>query len=136
MKKKSVARLKRKLWSIFSEYIRLRDCLMTTGTLTRGKCICCEAELPFKDLQAGHFIAGRGNAILFDEECVHSQCRVCNIIKGGNILVYRRKIIDLYGKGYDEILEKRAIPTRKFTVEELESLISEYQGKIKLLEEK
>lgn len=134
MRKKTVASLKKQVWELFSRYIRLRDCLFTTRTKERGRCVTCEFELPIKDLQAGHFIPGRTNAVLFDEECVHAQCKTCNILKGGNILVYRRKILDLYGDGYDEVLEKRAHEVKKFTIEELENLKTEYKQKIKLLE--
>jgi hypothetical protein len=133
MKLKKISTLKKKAWRFFSEYIRLRDCLFTTGTLTHGKCITCGVRLPFKDLQAGHFISGRHNSYLFDEECTHAQCRTCNILKGGNPLEYRRQIIDLYGDGYDEVLEKRSHEIKKFTVEELENLIKELKEKISKL---
>lgn len=130
-KKPTVSKLKNKAWDLFSRYIRLRDCLFTTRTKERGRCITCGFEFPFNDLQAGHFVSGRGNSVLFDEECVHAQCRTCNILKGGKTLVYRRKILELYGDGYDEVLEKRAQVVKKFTISELEDLITELEEKIK-----
>ena len=68
------------LWKKFSEYIRLRDCLKTTGTIWKGVCRTCGRTYRYEQLNAGHFIPGRTRAILFDERCVHIQCRRCNII--------------------------------------------------------
>ena len=134
MKRESIRSLKAKAWKLFSQYIRLRDCLITTHTKERGVCITCGFELPFKSLQAGHFVAGRNNSILFDEECTHAQCATCNILKKGNQLVYRRRIIDLYGDGWDEVLEKRSREAKKYTIPELKELIESFKDKIKLLE--
>ncbi len=106
VKQPSKSTIKRRAWYTFSQFIRTRDCLGTTGTIERGKCITCGEVFPFKDLQSGHFIPGRHNANLFSEKGTHAQCRSCNIWGHGKPLEYRRAIIDLYGKGYDEILEK------------------------------
>ncbi len=107
---------------------------MTTGTIEYGKCITCGVELPFKQLQAGHFIAGRHNANLFSEEGCHAQCRTCNILKSGSPLQYRRAIIDLYGDGYDEVLEKEASQIKKFSTQDLKDIISHYDSEIDKLE--
>lgn len=65
---------KKKAWDAFSRYIRTRDCLKSTGDRNRGACVTCGRVFDFKKLQAGHFIPGRVNSILFDEQCVHAQC--------------------------------------------------------------
>ncbi len=67
------------LWPTFSIYIRTRDCIRTTGNRLYGKCVTCGRRLPFKKLQAGHFIPGRTDAILFDDRQVHAQCYRCNM---------------------------------------------------------
>jgi len=55
-------------------------------------CVTCGRYYPFKELQAGHFIQGRTNAVLFDERLVYSQCFGCNGNppkgKGGNYVEY------------------------------------------------
>lgn len=83
---------KDKAWDQFSVYIRTRDCLRFTGTPDQGMCVTCRRRYPFKKLQAGHFIQGRGNAVLFDERLVYSQCLGCNgnppMGKGGNYVEY------------------------------------------------
>ena len=133
-KKKTISSAKRKAWVLFSIYIRTRDCLKTTGCASFGLCITCGKRYHFKLLQAGHFISGRHNANLFSEEGCHAQCYNCNINLRGNTLEYRRKIIKMYGKGYDEVLEQEARRTLKFTPQDLEEIITEYKEEIKLLE--
>ncbi len=90
------------LWKLFSKFIRLRDCLKTTGTIWRGKCVTCGRVYRFNDLHAGHFIPGRMNSILFNEQAVHIQCFRCNVVLGGNWPLYYRFMQSLYGQ---EIIE-------------------------------
>jgi len=134
-KHKSVRKLKKECWDLFSKYIRLRDCLRTTGCASFGLCITCGKRYHFKLLQAGHFIPGRHNNNLFSEEGTHAQCYNCNINLRGNTLEYRRQIIRLYGEGYDVELERQNEENRHFTVSELEELKANFQQKIKELEQ-
>jgi len=135
-KRPTLSSLKKKAWILFSQYIRMRDCLRTTGCASYGLCITCGKRYHIKLLQAGHFISGRHNANLFNEEGCHAQCYNCNINLRGNTLEYRRQIIKLYGEGYDEVLETQARKIMKFTPSELENLMKELGGKIKLMEGK
>ena len=132
--KRSLPSMKRKVWGVFSQYIRMRDCLRTTGCSSWGLCITCGKRLHFKMLQAGHFISGRNNAVLFQERGVHAQCYNCNINLRGNTLKYRRMINLLYGEGADVKLETEADQTIKFTIEELQEKYDYYKEKIKELE--
>jgi predicted transcriptional regulator len=83
---------KEEAWKAFSTYIRTRDCIRFSGDPELGKCVTCNKALPFKKLQAGHFIQGRGNAVLFDDRLVYTQCVGCNgnppFGKGGNYVEY------------------------------------------------
>ena len=133
MKKKTVSSVKKIAWAVFSHYIRLRDCLLTTGCASFGLCITCGKRYHFKLLQAGHFISGRHNANLFSERGTHAQCYNCNINLRGNTLEYRRKIIEMYGEGTDEELEAENKRDKKFTVESLGELMANLKEKIKLL---
>ncbi|KKN73823.1 hypothetical protein LCGC14_0396250 [marine sediment metagenome] len=132
--KNRIPTLRRRVWCLFSIYIRLRDCIRTTGSKEWGECFTCDETLPFDKLDAGHFIAGRHNGNLFSERGCHAQCRSCNRFKHGNVLEYRRQIVKLYGVGADLSLEAEARVVRKFTVEELLNLEAELKEKIKLLE--
>ena len=95
------AKAKKEAWNAFSTYIRTRDCIRFTGDPTQGMCVTCNRPYPFKKLQAGHFISGRGNAVLFDERLVFSQCVGCNgnppYGKGGNYVEYFRFMLDEVG---------------------------------------
>ena len=133
-KRPTVAKVKKKVWAVFSEYIRTRDCLRTTGCASFGLCITCGKRYHFKLLQAGHFVPGRHNANLFSEKGTHAQCYNCNINLRGNTLEYRRQIIKLYGEGADEEIERDAGVIKKFTVPELSDLLTYYKEKVKLEE--
>ena len=97
--------MKKTAWKWFSKYIRLRDCLRTTGTPEAGKCITCGRIKLFSELQAGHGIGGRSNSILFDEDIVNAQCIHCNYYLTGNYEKYITILIDRHGRDwYDQKL--------------------------------
>jgi hypothetical protein len=129
VKQPSKSTIKLKAWYSFSKFIRTRDCIRTTGTADKGKCITCGEVFNFKDLQAGHFIPGRHNSNLFSERGVHAQCRSCNIWNHGRPLEYRRAIIELYGDGADELLEEEAKRIKKYSIEDLQDMAVEYKNK-------
>ena len=133
-KKPTLSSVKKKLWPIFSKYIRTRDCLRTTGCASWGLCISCGKRYHIKLLQAGHFIAGRHNANLFSERGVHAQCYNCNINLKGNTLEYRRQIIKMYGEGADLELEEEERQNIKFTVKDLEELETSLKDKLQEIE--
>lgn len=129
MGNKNLSYYKNKAWGMFSKYIRTRDCLLTTGTLERGKCVTCNKEFPFKELQAGHAIGGRNNSILFDEKLVNAQCKGCNHYKDGNYGVYSVWFIDRYG--LDEWEEKVRLSNQsvKYTIEDYKEIRDKYKEK-------
>jgi len=88
---------KDRAWNTFSKYIRLRDCIATTGTKTEGICVTCGKRFSFKELQAGHALSGRHSSILFDEELVNAQCGGCNGYGGGQYGKYSIWFIAKYG---------------------------------------
>ena len=94
------------LWKLFSRYIRLRDCIKTTGTTDYGCCVTCGREYKFGRLQAGHFVPGRTRAILFDPRCVHAQCYRCNCKLDGAWPPYYRFMQRAYGQEViDELVD-------------------------------
>uniref|UniRef100_A0A6H2A2S0 Putative lambda recombination protein n=1 Tax=viral metagenome TaxID=1070528 RepID=A0A6H2A2S0_9ZZZZ len=132
LKRKSLSKVKKDCWDLFSRYIRLRDCLKTTGCSSFGLCVTCDKRYHFKLLQAGHFISGRKNANLFSEEGTHAQCYNCNINLRGNTLEYRRKIIQMYGEGYDEVLEKESQKVVKITIPDIEAIMLALKKKLEV----
>lgn len=109
---------KDRAWAQFSTFIRTRDCLRTSGNLHHGTCISCEAEVEYNKSQAGHFIAGRTNAILLDEDIVHLQCYRCNIPLSGNGVQYFIAMEKLYSRREINRLLGRRYKTKKMSIDD------------------
>lgn len=129
-KKHGVRWWKKKAWDEFSRFIRTRDAIRTTGKADLVVCCTCGKPYPAFGVgcvQAGHFIPGRGNSILFDERGVHAQCYNCNVNLKGNWPEYLAFMIKRYGqKVVDELLLLKK-QVRKFTVTELEEIRDDYK---------
>ena len=136
VKLQTVNSLHRDLWEVFARYIKLRDCLRTTGTKTMGKCISCGKLHDLEDLQAGHFITRRAMSIRYHEKNVHAQCANCNGRLHGNVLHYADAIVRLYGVSSMELLRAQEHSNRPWKKYELQALIVDYQNKVKSLEGK
>jgi hypothetical protein len=131
--KPSLSKLHKKLWPLFSEFIRKRDCLKTTGTTDRGRCITCGREYEFKQLQAGHFISRVYKSILYDERNCHAQCYGCNVGKRGSVDEYWVAMELKYGrKVIDELMSLKRT-ARRFKTYELEEMIEVYKSKVREL---
>lgn len=87
-------------------------------------------------MDAGHAIGGRTGAILFDEELLRPQCKVCNIWKNGNYTIYTTNLIKEHGMEWweNKLVESRKI--RKWTRGELLELIEAYKERLKAIEER
>ncbi len=129
--KMTVSKMKKKVWTEFSKYIRTRDCLRTTGCSSWGLCVSCGKRYHFKLLQAGHFLPGRHNATLFYERGCHAQCFYCNMRLYGNTLSYMDALIKLYGEGIIEELRENDKIIKKFIIPELEDLRIGFKSKLK-----
>ncbi len=125
---------KKVLWKIFSIYIRMRDCLETTGTITHGKCCTCGRDYPIGKLQAGHFVPGRMDSILFEPTCVHAQCFRCNIKLGGNWVKYYRYMQKKYDQAQIDRLMELSEQPRLITPEWIETTAAYYLEKIEEME--
>ena len=143
--KKPVKRSKAKerAWKAFSDWVRLRDCLATTGTRDYGICITCSERgdsswKPYKELQAGHAVGGRGNAVLFHEQLVSIQCGYCNrkppMGLGGDYGNYAIALIKRYGLEQVEEWQKLRHDTSvKYSIADLLEIEKEYKAKLLLL---
>jgi hypothetical protein len=126
VKKPSLKSLKNKCWKLFSEFIRRRDA--DEGGTTR--CVTCKKPIFWKEAHAGHFVPGRTNAVLFNEEITNAQCVACNVFKGGNYQEYTLYMLDKYGREkVDEFLQLKH-QVRKYTTTELEEMITHYKQKL------
>ena len=62
----------------------------------------CGRQYPISKLQAGHFLPGRNDTVLFDEEAVHAQCYRCNIVLSGMWPAYYRVMQERHGQDWIE----------------------------------
>ncbi len=107
----------------FNKYIRERD--------KNNLCISCQT-IP-KKKNAGHFRSVGGNPELrFEELNCHLQCEYCNTFKHGNLLEYRKHLINKIGLDKVEWLESNHEP-KKYSINEVKELIEHYKQKIKEL---
>lgn len=125
-KKPTVAKLKAKLWTLFSQYIRTLHLEWDIAT-----CVTCGVQKHWKEQQAGHYIpAGSSNYLRFHEKNVHVQCYVCNCMKHSNPIEYRIFMVNTYGENFVDTLVSLRNEPKKFTVQELLEMIDEYQAKL------
>jgi hypothetical protein len=134
-KKVSHKSAKAKAWKAFSDYIRLRDSLRTTGSPDSCRCITCEKIVPYSSIQAGHFVGGRGGAVLFDEESVWGQCIGCNVFLRGNYQLYTLKMISLYGMERVEELLAMKKQSKQYKTFELLEIAKKYKSLYESLKE-
>ena len=79
-------------------------------------------------MQAGHFIPGRHNSILFDQRGCHAQCYSCNCgwLKG-NPRKYQAYMLKRYGQEVIDELDRLDAQQKSFTPAELEDLLTHYK---------
>lgn len=134
-RKRKVSSLKKKLWDIVSKYVRLRDCILTTGTKFEGLCISCGVKKNLENADAGHFISRTDKALCYDERNIHFQCKRCNGPLRGNFPGYYNGLKHRYGDGFANLLldihEKSTV--NQWKAFELEELIETYSKKLEQL---
>lgn len=127
MKSITVSKAKKKAWSAFSKWVR-QSAADAYGLV---KCVTCPAVLPVEMMQAGHFIPGRKNAILYHEQGVHPQCYACNIILKGNPRKYDQFMRQKYGQRVIDELDRLADTTVQMKAFEHMEIFDKYTKKIK-----
>ena len=129
VKKPSVQTLVRKLDTVFSEYIRLRDSKPFGYRV--AVCISCGQVKPYDQMDCGHFIGRTHMATRFDELNCHCECRSCNRFSADHMIYYQRNLENKIGKEKLDMLIARGHSTKKWTAWELEILISHYKEEVK-----
>ncbi len=122
-RKQSIKHLKKLVWKEFSLYIRKRD----SDWRGIATCITCGVQKPYQQMQAGHFIPGRHNSILYDERGVHAQCVYCNQHLHGNILNYLDKMKERYGDEVIQELREKDRQIKEWKPTELQILLLHYK---------
>ena len=138
MKKKSSNPMKAhkaRAWKVFSEMIRKRDCLATTGTLTHCVCVTCGKTVEYgASLHCGHFVPSRANSILYRQDNVAGQCMACNFYGQGKQIEFTLWMQKHHGQDViDELLalKHKAVT---FTTDELDEMMAGWRTQIAELE--
>lgn len=132
-RKEKAKRLKliEKLDRVFSLYIRLRDAFPHSGTTL---CISCGRPHHWTKVDNGHYMSRRYMSTRFDPMNCHAQCKACNIFNQGNIQMYRKSLVRMYGEQEVNKLEARARVLKKNWSEyELEQHIKYYTALVEKL---
>lgn len=130
MAKTPLTKAKEKAWKAFSRYIRRRDCLFENGFRTDyAACCTCGKVDTWRSLQAGHFVPGRRNSTLFDEQNCHAQCTSCNMFKGGNLIPYFLFMEQKYGRDTINRLRAANNETVKYTADDYKRIETLYKAK-------
>ena len=121
-KKLTRSKLVKKLDTVFSQYIRLKDSKDGIGT-----CVTCGKQDHIKRLQAGHFQSRKHYSTRWDERNVKIQCSACNVFRYGEQFKFSLYLGDNLSKQL--LADSRVI--RKFTDIELQEMIQHYSDKLK-----
>lgn len=128
--KKRLRDLDRRYWikraqSSFNAYIRARDHGLP--------CICCQR------LHGGHYHAGHYRSVgscpqlRFEPLNCHKSCAPCNLYLSGNLIQYRKNLIEKIGHDSVSWLEGSHKP-KKYSIEDLKKIDAAFKEKTKELQ--
>lgn len=113
--------------TVVSRYVRMKD------SDKDGNCQCytCKTKLPWKQMQAGHYIKRSHLFLRWDaDRNIRPQCEYCNCHKRGNLAVFAQNL-EKESPGLPDILYEESMLIYKPTRSEIRQVILEYTGKIK-----
>ncbi len=122
-------------WKAFSRYIRVRDSIRTTGTLSRVKCFTCGEELDTAASQAGHIVSRSYSAALYNERVVFAQCIHCNYRYEGNHIFGFLHLAEMVGfdRAVDIVMASAA--PKSFSMLDLEDIEEGCEAAVEVMEE-
>lgn len=121
---------KKKAWKACSLYSRQKD------ADEDGYVVCCTCTRinHWKDMDAGHFIPkSRGNAVYFQENNIHAQCKGCNISEGGRFEDYYPYMVNRYGQDTVDELVRLSKTIVKLTMQDLKDIECYYKQRLEEL---
>jgi hypothetical protein len=118
------------------DYIKMLQVVFNTFIRTRDKdekCISCGTRKAVQ-YAAGHFWATTYQYLRFNEDNVHKQCnKNCNMMKSGNLLEYRPRLVKRIGLERVEALDNDRHKMLDLSIPEIKDLIKLYKEKTKAL---
>ena len=114
----------------FNAYVRARDQAKGLG------CISCGTTKPDIQYHAGHYRTRKAAPQLrFDEAQVWLQCATCNNHLSGNLINYRRELLNRIGQAELDRIECDNTEAR-FTIEDAKRIKAEYKSKLAKLKKR
>ena len=121
----------KKLWKVFSEFIRLRD----ADNYGNVRCFTCPAFKSYRLMDCGHGVPRQHKATKFDERNNHAQCKKCNGFEGGNQAIYKEEVEKRYGEGTWDTLVLKSRQVCKRGKVEIEVMTEYYKNEVKKLKQ-
>ena len=109
-KKVSRSKLVKKLDTVFSQYIRLKNSVDGKAT-----CFTCGKVDEWKKLQNGHFQSRKHYSTRWDETNVQTQCSGCNVFRYGEQFKFGMYLEQAYGNGAAEEMHNKSREITKFS---------------------
>jgi hypothetical protein len=128
-KAESIIRLTEVLDNVFSRFIRLRD----TDADGVGYCIDCNSRVAWDKIDCGHFIVRKYKSTRWDEQNCAAQWSYCNGPLSGRQFEFGKGIDLKYGAGTAEAILLRSKEEKKWSTDELKSLIAYYTEEVSAL---
>ena len=122
-KKLTRSKLVKKLDSVFSQYIRLKD----ADEFGNATCFTCGKVDHWKKLQNGHFQSRKHYSTRWLELNCQVQCAGCNVFRYGEQFLFSKNLDIKYGDGTAEELYIKAKETIKLADFEIEEMILKYK---------
>lgn len=120
----------KKLWTMFSLFIRLRD----SNENGFCKCFTCGGIRYFRNTDCGHGIKRQHMATKYHEQNNHAQCKICNgPFGGGKTKEYRAEMDKRYGPGTWESIEMLSRTVCKIGAFEIGTMLFYYTEEVKKL---
>jgi 5-methylcytosine-specific restriction endonuclease McrA len=123
--------LKIDLDRVVSRYVRLKEA-NSNGII---QCYTCPKVAHYLKMQCSHFIPRTHLATRWLIDNLRPACKTCNETLHGNLEVYAKNL-EVERKGTVEYLNELKHTIEKPSKEELKQLLSEYQFKLRLVEQK
>lgn len=123
------SKLVKELDSVVSQYIRLKYA-DANGMV---KCYTCDAVLPWREMQCGHFFTRGRYPTRWDEMNLRPQNYRCNIALSGNYIVFTRKMIAELGEEAVDELERKSLSSQKTSTPQLREMIEHYKTEVERL---
>ena len=117
--------------ALVSRYVRMR----WSDKNGNCKCYTCPTVLPWKQMQAGHYIKRSHLFLRWDaDRNIRPQCELCNCNKHGNLAVFAQTL-EKEKPGLPDILLEESALVFKPSRSEIKQIILEYSVKIKNINE-